>query len=89
MFAITVFTKGSFGLERRNMSATRDTGLKIRFLYTNMHQVYLKGVQEAKAAPDFKPENPIDSLKESLKSLNSLHSRLKAMLVELEDLCRK
>ncbi|HEY5234662.1 MAG TPA: hypothetical protein VIJ14_00670, partial [Rhabdochlamydiaceae bacterium] len=67
------------------MSATRDTGSKIRFLYTNMHDIYLRGVAETKAAPDVVTENPIDSLKESLQNLNHLHSRLKTMLVELED----
>jgi hypothetical protein len=117
------------------MSATRDKSQKIAFVYSNLYQIYRKGVETAKSGavlksddlfkPSFaavqvnpyqpaellgkrvqKPEGLIDvasvrsetmvarskaieSLKGNLKNLNDLHSRLKFMLLELEDLVKE
>jgi len=134
------------------MSATRDQGQKIAFVYSNLYKLYQKGktaaqdatvpVEEApveapvaisqktlatssnvlKADDLNSPEKPgskvsnysptefigkrivarpaviaktgapreaISSLKDNLKSLNDLHSRLRFMLQELEDLVKE
>lgn len=142
------------------MSATRDKNQKVGFVYSNLYQLYKKGVEEAKNAPEtaspapgapvgltrgrvlkaqeahaaadpaqitpFRPtellgkrieaaqaltqaslaqsaplyvktpqsvripENAaIQSLKQNLEKLNDLHSRLRFMLQELEDLVKE
>ncbi len=120
------------------MSATRDKSQKITFIYKNFHELYRKGKEAAKQAPDavtgvrpglttgqilkvddlnaptfaaFTPTEfigkrietaeaaasvrpmqargpAIESLKQNLKELNDLHSRLKFMLQELEELSK-
>jgi hypothetical protein len=138
------------------MSATRDQGQKIAFVYSNLYKLYQKGKTAAQDAPApqdsaqfevqaeapvavmqkplatssniikaddlHNPEKPaakisnynptefigkrvvarpaviskagapreaISSLKDNLKSLNDLHSRLRFMLQELEDLVKE
>lgn len=148
------------------MSASRDQNQKITFLYSNLYQLYRKGKEAAKKAPDhsfprpfsldedvarmraaaekagpssrvlktenlkaptavaaapvatatapttireYRPaellgkrvappasaanlkvqENALESLKQNLKSLNDLHSRLRFMLQELEELVQE
>ena len=44
---------------------------------------------KAPVAPSSVASSPIDSLKENLKTLNELHSRLNFMLKELEELVRE
>ncbi len=70
------------------MSATRDYGSKVRFLYTNMHSLYKKGVSEAKAAVVPETDPAIVSLKQNLESLNNLHDRLRFMIQELEEIVK-
>ncbi len=125
------------------MSATQDKSQKIAFVYQNMHALYRRGLEAAKAAPSATApsltgvvrgkvikayENPsvqphapahligkrietpsaiapapvakptlsmdaqrgaIESLQGNLKTLGDLHSRLRFMLKELEELVKE
>lgn len=66
------------------MSATRDQSQKIGFVYSNLYDIYKKG-----KVPADNNEKAIAKLEENLKELNTLHARLKKMIVELEDLVKE
>lgn len=116
------------------MPATRDKNQKVTFVYSNLYQVYKKGLEAARTAgspvgltrgkvlkpgdvhesriqvesyrpaslaapssslqqrqhlPMQQQKEALQSLRDNLKSLNDLHSRLRFMLKELEDLVRE
>lgn len=65
------------------MSATRDTGQKIGWSYSNIYRIYKEKTEEKPAITAFEP------LKSNLQELHRLHGELKQMIDELEELVKE
>ncbi len=60
----------------------------VEFLSKRVDPTPASGFEPIKTAPAQTPPQPLEGLRKNLESLNELHSRLKFMIQELEDLVK-